>query len=593
MRKWMIILTLGAALLAVESCQKELDSTDKSSASERSSIILFVDSRDEISLETKAYTPTTLNGGQFNNLLVVLTDNTGKVVGIVTKALADDYSNSPQTNDVISFSSLLPGNYHAYAYANYDDTTWQDGSHQIGSTGEEAKVSVGDSFSGFIDKQLKTMTGTNVPGSPSSSMLLTGHVEIPLGISTASATIDLHRPVVQFNVIVNNSTSYPVKVKELSFSHINPDKAYLIERKDGDGLPVVPAGVTYRTMPAYAQNSVTVSANTESVVYSQYMYEGVSTNVYKVYAKLTLDRSSEGLSNLELSLGNRPFGVLNYSTLCAIDEGEGVDILLVNPQKNTRYGRLYYAIGGTNLAWESTGYATYAPLFSRMEAIYEETNPFTYVDYSYTGTGTSNSGYSAWNGIDSNASQSATFDYTGARSTYFRRLSKLAGGNYKIDGLALSTSANNPVSGSSITGLYFEKGAINDKTKFPSDLNGENLVRMYQIVSGNKRYIQSNADDAKKSFLRTTNSPASDGPKQDRQYLFFGELKDFGGLLSRLESDSHKAVPLVHMTRNESINVVINVYYAAIDGTLSFQVDNSTWTDAWAAANASPTHTFK
>ena len=43
------------------------------------------------------------------------------------------------------------------------------------------------------------------------------------------------------------------------------------------------------------------------------------------------------------------------------------------------------------------------------------------------------------------------------------------------------------------------------------------------------------------------------------------------------------------MSRNEEINVIINVYYADESGSLVFRVDNSSWTGAGTTTSS---HTF-
>ena len=69
------------------------------------------------------------------------------------------------------------------------------------------------------------------------------------------------------------------------------------------------------------------------------------------------------------------------------------------------------------------------------------------------------------------------------------------------------------------------------------------------------------------------------GTHQDRQLMLFGKYLT-GGALKRILKDNNKEVPLTYMARNEEINVVINVYYSDQEGTLEFEVDNSTWKNA-------------
>ena len=112
-----IILLLG--VLTAWSCHKEVEPVGATLGS--GSIELRLNSEKAITFQTKA---TDLEEGlKFNNVLVVLVNNGGKVVA---KEYKDEVS--PVTDDVISFDSLLPGTYHVYAYANIDATAWQSGS---------------------------------------------------------------------------------------------------------------------------------------------------------------------------------------------------------------------------------------------------------------------------------------------------------------------------------------------------------------------------------------------------------------------------------------------------------------------------------
>ena len=282
MKKASFILLLLCAFIA-GSCLKE--AVPRNVASGFGSIELRLNSEKAISLQTKA---TNLEEGlEFNNVLVILVNNSGNVVAKEYKA-----EGSPVTNDVISFNSLLPGTYHVYAYANIDAAAWQSG--DLISALEQG-LAIGESFSSFVDRELAALTGTDVPSDPSTSMLLTGHKEVPVGLTRVSETLDLLRPVVRFKVIVRNHTQFPVQVSQLRFSHFNPDKAYLLDHRDALGVPSVPADVTYRAMPSFdtsAGADDSVAAEAEEVVYQRIVYENSYSGTYKIFASLTLDRSS-------------------------------------------------------------------------------------------------------------------------------------------------------------------------------------------------------------------------------------------------------------------------------------------------------------
>jgi len=577
MRKSLSILLLLGVFIAW-SCRKEVDPVDAALGS--GSIELRLNSENNITLQTKA---TNLEEGlAFNNVLVILVNNSGNVVAKEYKA-----EGSPVTNDVISFNSLLPGTYHVYAYANIDATAWQSGD-LISS--QEQGLAIGASFSSFVDRELATLTGTAVPSDPSTSMLLTGHKEIPVGLARVSETLALLRPVVRFKVTVRNHTQFPVTVNELRFSNFNPDKAYLLGHFDESGVPSVPADVSYRAMPSFdtsVGDDNSVAPEAEEVIYQRLMYENAYSGVYKIFATLELDRTSESLANLVLRLGDRPFGPIDYETLSSMDEGEQVDVLVTNPQTSARSGRILCNISSdNNMVWESAGYANYNLFYSRALAIWNEDSDYDYSTYySYTNA----NGYSGWDGLNaSDGSQATHFNYTGARSRYFHTLTK-SNGTYSITGLALQKNNSND-NGKCLTefsGFEIEKGVSykkNNSWKNPEDMTNY-LVRFKKNTN---QYIQCDAIWSETKPDKKTNLKlfADNQANGDRQFALFGKYMS-GGKMKRILKENNKEVPLTYMARNEEINVVLNVYYSDQTGELNFEVDNTTWSTA-----TTSTHTF-
>ena len=582
MKSIRIILLLTVALLAC-ACQGVFEPENEFSGP--GDIVLALSSQDNISLETKTVAEDLADGLSFRNVLVILTDNNNIVVGkqyVEEEEVAGVVT--PVTTKTITFNNLRPGGYIAYAYANIDQVQWQKSSE----SGERIStyysgISVGDNFNTYLSRELASLTtaGTDVPGSISSgdAMLLTGKLPIEVNLTSVSDTLELHRPVVRFNVIIDNTTDYDVRVDALSFSHFNPDKAYIIEHTDANGLPVLPAGTTYRGMPAFS-GPVTVGDGEETTVYSKFVYENESSNPYKIFATLTLLRNNNPSDYLEMSLGERDFGPINFETLDAMDEGESVDILLFNPQRSYRSGRLYYGIGTDHyLAWESAGYGAADALFGRAQAIYNElaTDPisgdpgYTYTGYVYNNT----NGYSAWDGVLANApKQDAGFDYTGARSKYFNRLSK-SGGKFTINGLAVKSNNDGQVSTSSITGLTVEKGRYTNDNKSKLTDGIESYLIKFKNSSGQNLVSDVNYSSGVHKVSKLQFETAND--HQGRQFIIYGKYCS-GGLLNRLLSGSNREEELTYMSRNEDINVTISVFYADQDGTLTFRVDNGDWT---------------
>ena len=579
MMKSLKYIILLVALLAAVSCQEWITP----SASRYGSIMLNLDSDDGLSLQTKDEAAEKAKGCYFSNVLVILTDYSNKVVDKKYETISGD----PVSTKTIQFENLLPGHYKAYAYANIDQTIWQDDPIST----EEGNVSIGADFTPYLDRQLKSLASTDVPENPTSTslLLLTGTKNIEVAASgTATGIVELKRPVVRFKVTINNTTEYPVTVNDLHFSHFSTDRAYLLEHdSDEDGVPDVPASPVYRELPAYTQNSEVVSAGTEGIVYSTYLYENVSTNEYKIFATLTLDRSSESEADLVLSLGERPLGVISYNMLMAMDEGESVDVLLINPRNTIRSGRLYYGIGPNGLAWESCGYTSFNGFLARARAIYSEKSSFFYDGFSYTGPANNKSGLAGWSGNNTEDPLTGNpyiyFDYTNARSIYFHTLTK-SSNLFSLSGLAV-----NPATETSIDGMKIVRGTKNDK--FPQDLQPDFLIEFRNasnqaLKSDNVWNSGADVSAAKQCKLSWE---ANNTNRNDHQFILFGKLETIGSLLKRILKSNNKEVPMTYMSRNEDINVVINVFFADQKGELNFKVDNSHWTED---AATTPSHYF-
>lgn len=591
-RKIICFLLLTGTILTAASCRKEFMPEGDGYCR----IVLSLNSSHALRMETKTVADDLLDGSRFSNLLVILTDNSGKVV---SKFYKDDYA-SPQTQDEIEFDNLLPGNYHAYAYANIDATQWQQtGANVISS--KEGALNAGNSFT-FIDRELLGLTtaGRDAPVSPVTSMLLTGKLDISVGLSVEEAELDLIRPVVRFKVTVRNNTPFPVSVDALSFSNFNPDRAYLLDHLNASGVPLVPDGVTYRELPAFDPSSLlaTVASHDTSVVYTTYLYENVAPDTYKIFTTVTIDRSGESLDDLSLMIdGRTPFSSIDLAALNAMEDGESVDVLIVNPRKTTRAGRLFYGIGDTNIAWESCGYQYFDDFRKRALAIYKESSAHTYKGFKYTGFGNNDSGLAKWTGNDGDApvmytdpsTNEVVFNYSGARSTHFKRLTK-QGGKYSITGLT-----TDPPGGSSITDLRIVAGKI-ISGRFPDDIQARYLLQFIKdntsdanngkYLKASSAYGASTLDAAKVCPLSWESAGQSE---HDHQFVLFGYLNDQGAALKRILKENHKEVPLTYMARNEEINVIVNVFYADQEGSLTFEVDNDHWTDDHATESE---HTF-
>jgi len=557
------------------------------------SITLTLSSQDDITLETKS---NLTEGLEFSDLMVLLANNSGV---IVKKVYLSDI-NPSTTSQSITVSNLSPGNYTVYAYANITSTEWQKSGEHIADY-DYAITEGTTNISAFIDKELVTLTSTDIPGYPSTAMLLTGKKDIIVGLSATNETIKLKRPVSRLRVYVRNHTTQTLTINDMHFSHINPDKAFVIEHTDSEGQPVLPAGTSYRMLPAFSTTlgDVTSVSGTQSgvaekvLVYSRLLYENKSTNSYKLFANMTLGSST-------MDLGERPFGPIDYYTLKSMDVDESVDVLLVNPQMAKRSGRIFCYISSDNyMAWESAGYASYSDYFGRAREIYYGSTDSEGTDVMGEDSAPTANGYTRWYGDatnipDKNNTAGAAYQFCTVRkikyepeaakqNKYFHALTKDSDGLFTFSGLAYNNNNNDThVTGSSIAKLRIEEGTVNDR--IPQDIRGK-LVRFIATNSTgsgfNNRYMQANVyfnqNEARQVESNLKFVSGGNNTSQDRQFILFGKYVS-GGQLKRLESGTNKEITLTYMSRNEDIEVVIDVYYADQTGILSFEVNNTNWT---------------
>ena len=596
MRRIKCILVLLAVLLTGWACKGGLQPAG--TASGECSAIFRLTSQDAVTLRTKSDADDLLDGLRFTNVLVILVDNSGNVVGNVYKEYPYDPSatgndqdqeevtGSSLTDDVIHFEHLNPGNYTAYAYANIDAEAWQESGAEIFASGQEKGKVTGD-FSAFLQRELKAADPVTPSSAGEASMLLTGQAEVPVGLSVETHIVYLKRPVVRLRVYINNTTPYPVRVDELVFSDFNADRAYIVGRSDENGAPSMPSGVTYGPLPAYPILSASPSTIPQSgaagyeeeyLVYETLLYENACPEPYELFASLTLDPSD---LNLQAYLGQKIIEPVNSATVNGMAVGEQMGVLLTNPRKQTRSARLYYGVSAEDYyAWESCGYDSYTNLLTRVTAIFTESPSHYYLNYSYNGTGSNQAGLAGWTGLDADAplgpapnGPTITFDYTGANSgspkKYVRTLTKNSDGTFSFEGL--STTAT------SLANIQVVQGGSTDNNRFATDLPRTFLVNFKnssgKYLKSDSMYSESNVDKAKKSKLLWDGTTTN----QDHQFMLFRERRG-SAPLKRILKESHKEVPLTYMTRNEDIKLVINVFYADQEATLNFDVDNSTWT---------------
>ncbi|MBO4634710.1 MAG: hypothetical protein J5669_05000 [Bacteroidales bacterium] len=169
----------------------------------------------------------------------------------------------------VDCGQLPVGSYDIYAYANTGHTDWLTG----GVQGVEKMLSKASYFQQVADRMMNTLTGTATPGVPSASMLLTGHSSLLVDVTDNFGFVTLKRPVMRFNVLVNNHANVGISLTSLTFSDFNPSKGYILPHEDGSGAMVLPSDITYRSLPAFS-GPLAIGPDTGVIAYSYLMYEG-------------------------------------------------------------------------------------------------------------------------------------------------------------------------------------------------------------------------------------------------------------------------------------------------------------------------------
>ena len=307
-------------------------------------------------LETKGLE----DGDTFHNLLVLVARG-NQILHRVTWP-ADGSADSYVSDVTIRVPDVEMGAYEVYAYANYEQTDWQDVT--IAST--ELVTPIGQNVN--PDRRLKGLsTSMPAPQPPASGkpMLLTGHAQVSVGVANNVGTVELQRPVARLNVYLNNHTPYSVRLDKLSFNSFFAGEAFLIGRTDDAGLPVTPSS-TLGALPAY-NTSAPVELAAEEVrklVYTTLMYEMVmpGSAPCRVYAKVSMEKGAEPYPFQEMGteaqgtvmkkIDNQTSQV-SYLTYIARNQELNVEI---NVYYKTVHADLVFQLDNT--FWTTTGHSS-------------------------------------------------------------------------------------------------------------------------------------------------------------------------------------------------------------------------------------------
>ena len=524
--------------------------------------------------ETKTDTsPNPLDGDTFHNILVVVAEKDGTVVDHVLKEYPCTGDNIPlnqEPKDVVSTSSdwiyfvgLKVGYYQVYAYANIDEVAWQQEDFQAdGLTVSEIATKIYEG-SGFPDRQFATLTGTSAPAFPDHCMLLTGHDELYVGVDPYIGRIDLYRPVVKFEVVLDNHTPFHLQLTDLYFNKFNASKGYLIEHLDEKGHPLIPDGNEYRSLPAFT-GPANVGSLQQATVYSVLLYENRLGQDYRMFAKVRFadangdvinDESNHPLVDpndaskpLSKTLSSTSVRHVPYEDIRDLPRGQSMNVLAVTPNTGNGgfLGWIFIQGGGGQLAFNSATYNFEDSFRSKAEALLNNKDIGPYYQLTLSKESDSDKYHLRRGDLDLFAKPQID------------------------DGVA-------------INGLYLTEGSYQknngDPLEYPisSEFAGS-LCRFTQTEESNAR-----------SLLYNNSKLKMDGNANygNRMWTFY-EIHPEGTVLKLIDRESSRVSPLTQMVRGQKLTAVMNVYYQSATGEFTFSLDNTYWENGH-----NPSHTFE
>ena len=555
MRRLVYILSmLLAALLLVVACQRQ----PAGEASEEYGTLKLQIGSEAL---TKAGDPDPADGDVFHNVLVVVADKDGVVKASVFKQYPCTEVNKPLNQEVLDventntdwiyFVNLKVGYYQVYAYANIDEKAWQqaDISSLNNLDAIAAAITSGDNFP---DRQFATLEGTAVPAFPNNYMLLTGHDELYVGVDPYIGRIDLYRPVVKFEVMLDNHTPFPIQLTDLHFNNFNASKSYLIGRTDESGDPVIPEGNEYRSLPAFV-GPANVPAQSQATIYNKLLYENCLGQDYRMFATVRFanpdgspvpdETGQKYLTDNELANG-QPLSKelisasvrrVPYEDIRDLPRGVSMNVLMVTP--NTGNG----------------GFLGYMSTTKEQRIVYE----------------------------------SATYNFEESFRSKAEALliNKTIGGYYQLtltketeaDKYHLWKGTKDLFKFSSVDGLYLKEG--HNPSQYP----------ISQEFAGSLcRFTETDASNAKSMFYKDLALKLDSNAEYGNRMWTFYEIHPVGTVLKLIDRESSRVSALTRMVRGQKLTAVMNVYFETETGEFTFSLDNAYWENGH-----NPSHMFE
>lgn len=226
------------------------------------------------------------DGSGMEDITVILVDSRNKITFIDTRS---DLPDSEQQSTVVSIfkDDIRLGQYTIYAFGNTQRTSFSEVRQLLDG------LKQGDNFT-LHDAVFNTLEGTSTPTiDPSNTMLLTACQTVRINPQHNTATINLTRPIVWFEVRVQNNSDEEMTVLDLSFSNFNPSTGYLLPH-DGN----IPGSVDHRSLPAYdSGNPKKVTAKEKATIYEAFLFENRAESYLMNLTLQTPSGETAGITN--------------------------------------------------------------------------------------------------------------------------------------------------------------------------------------------------------------------------------------------------------------------------------------------------------
>lgn len=336
--KYLLLLPLGWLLFA---CEKQESVQPDKAGSLRVAVQMQSFSRAAIPGDGSV-----ADGGGMEDLTLVLVDPNGVVAAKqqLTALTGDD-----QLVKEVVFEHLNVGNHTIYAYANTERSYLTEAKTML------ASLAVGDAFGAAQrDALFTTRTGTAAPETdPSKSLLLTASQEVVVEMGTTSTSIVMVRPIVRFEVLLNNHAAVPMTVTGLSTSAFNPSTGYLLPHGG-----VLPASVTYRNLPSYDSYTggadLVVPSSSEQTIYCTELFENrASSYTLNLDLAITTDVTTTVTQNVTSLSTTTAYLLRNRSTNRYLVDNGGQMALVSNLDDAISLQHAQWKFSGT-----SSGYLT-------------------------------------------------------------------------------------------------------------------------------------------------------------------------------------------------------------------------------------------